>query len=124
MNAVLDAGALIAADRDNREMVARLRVLQRKQIDLCTSEAVIAQVWRHPRQVNLARLLSGVAIEPLGPGDGRRIGQLLAATGLADIVDGHVALLVDQGGTVLTSDPDDLGRLVAARGVSATVVAV
>jgi len=124
VNTVLDAGALIAVDRGDRRMAARLQVAQRMRIPLRTSAAAVAQAWRHPRQVNLARLLSGVAVEPLGPGEGRQIGQLLAATGSTDIVDAHVALLVELGGTVLTSDPDGLRRLLAGRGVTAAVVAV
>jgi hypothetical protein len=125
VNAVFDAGALIAVDRRDRRVGAMLRVLQRQGTPLRTSAAAVAQVWRDgPRQANLARVLTGVGIQPLGTAESRRIGRLLAVTRTSDVVDGHVALLVDPGGTVLTSDPRDLGVLAAARQVAAKVVAV
>jgi hypothetical protein len=109
MKAVLDAGALIAVDRRDRGTGARLRVLQRQGIPLRASAAVVAQVWRDgSRQANLARVLTGVGVVALGPADSKRIGELLATAGMADVVDGHVALLVDPGDILLTSDPGDL----------------
>lgn len=122
MKAVLDAGALIAIDRRSRGIGATLRVLQRQGIPVRTSAAAVAQVWRDGRrQANLARILKGVGIASLGAGDGRRIGELLARAGTSDVVDGHVASLVDRGDTLLTSDLTDLTNLVDARGVAANV---
>lgn len=72
---------------------------------------------------NLARVLAGVDVIPLDNAQGRRIGELLSA-GTADVVDGHVALLVRPGDRVLTSDAGDLRRLLSAREVSAQVVDV
>lgn len=125
MNAVLDAGALIAVDRGDRRLAAMLRVLQRQRVPLRTSAAVVAQVWRDGRrQANLARVLRGVGIEPLGAAEGRRVGALLGAAGRDDVVDGHVALLVEPGGAVLTGDPSDIAALVAERRVEVRVVRV
>lgn len=125
MNVVLDAGALIAVDRRDRRLAAMLRVLQRRKVPLRTSAAVVAQVWRDgPRQANLARVLAGVGIEALGPVEGRRVGTLLAGAGAADVVDGHVALIVEHGGAVLTGDPADIAALVGERGIEARVVGV
>jgi len=45
---VLDAGAFIAVDRNDRSMIARLRVAQLHGHELRTSAIVIAQVWRSP----------------------------------------------------------------------------
>ncbi len=47
---------------------------------------------------------------------GRRVGELLARSGTADVVDAHRAWLVGAGDTVLTSDGPDIRRLLAARG--------
>ena len=43
----------------------------------------------------------------------RQVGRLLAATGTSDITDAHVALCaLRHDAAVLTSDPDDIRRLV------------
>ena len=125
MKAVLDAGALIAIDRRDRNFGARLRVLQRQGTPLRASAAAVAQAWRDgSRQASLARVLTGVGIAPLAAGDSKRIGELLAAARTTDVVDGHVALLADPGDILLTSDPTDLAALIEVRGITATVHAV
>jgi len=122
VKAVLDAGALIAVDRRDRAVGAQLRVLQQRGTPLRASAAVVGQVWRDGRrQANLARVLTGVGVEALGKDDGTRIGELLARAGSADVVDAHVALLTTPADVVLTSDPDDIGALLRARGVRARV---
>ena len=94
MKAILDAGALVAVDRRNRLIGVQLRVLQQQGTPIWVSSAVVGQVWRDGRkQANLARVLAGVGIEALGEDDGKRIGELLALSGSADIVDAHVALI-------------------------------
>ena len=125
MKAILDAGALVAVDRRNRLIGAQLRVLQQQGTPIRVSSAVVGQVWRDGRtQANLARVLAGVGIEALGKDDGKRIGELLALSGSADIVDAHVALITAHADLVLTSDPGDIGKLLQARGVSARVQTV
>lgn len=120
MRVVLDAGALVATDRRDRVIGAQLRVLQQQATPLRTSAAVVGQVWRDGRkQANLARVLAGVGVEPLG--EGKQIGELLGQTGSADVVDAHVALLVTPGDLVLTSDPGDIRTLLQATGVAARV---
>ncbi|HUY52473.1 MAG TPA: hypothetical protein VMV92_43345 [Streptosporangiaceae bacterium] len=122
MKAVLDAGALVAVDRRNRLIGAQLRVLQQRGTPVRVSSAVIGQVWRDGRkQANLARVLAGVGVEALGKDDGRRIGELLALAGSADVVDAHVALLTAPADLVLTSDPGGIRKLLQARGVPARV---
>jgi hypothetical protein len=122
VKAVLDAGALVAVDRRDRMVGAQLRVLQQRGTPLRASAAVVGQVWRDGRrQANLARVLGGVGIEALGRDDGKRIGELLARAGSADVVDAHVALLVAPADVVLTSDPDDIRALLSARAVPARV---
>ena len=122
MRAVLDAGALVAIDRRDREVGAQLRLLQQQGTPLRTSAAAVGQVWRDGRrQANLARVLAGVGTEALSKDDGKRIGELLARAGSADVIDAHVALLVAPSDIVLTSDPGDIRALLQARGVSAHV---
>lgn len=122
MRAVLDAGALIAIDRRDRVVGAELRVLQQQGTPLRASAAVVGQVWRDGRnQANLARVLAGVGIEPLSRDDGKRIGELLARAGSADVIDAHVALLAAPADVVLTSGPGDIRALLRARGVAVRV---
>jgi hypothetical protein len=122
MKAVLDAGALVAVDRRDRMVGAQLRVLQQQGTPIRVSAAVVGQVWRDGRkQANLARVLAGVGIEALGTGDGKRIGELLALVGSADVVDAHVVLMTMPADLVLTSDPGDIRKLLQARGIRARV---
>ncbi len=122
MKVILDAGALIAIDRRDRAIGARLRVLQRDGTPLRTSAAAVAQAWRNgQRQANLARVLAGMGVEPLRRDDGKRVGELLCQAGSADVVDGHVALLVATGDLILTNDPADIRALLRTRAVSASV---
>ena len=125
MKAILDAGALVAVDRRDRMIGARLRVLQQHATPVRVSSAVVGQVWRDGRkQANLARVLAGVGIEALDTGDGKRIGELLALANTADVVDGHVALMTAPADLVLTSDPGDIRKLLQARGILAQVQSV
>jgi hypothetical protein len=125
VSAVLDAGALIAIDRRDRSVGAMLRLLQRDGVPVQTSAGAIAQVWRDGRrQVNLARLLAGIDIAGLDDGAVRTIGELLRANGSSDLVAAHVAVLVDRGDLVLTSDDGDIQSLLRTRRVRAQIVHV
>jgi hypothetical protein len=122
---ILDAGAFVAIERRDRRIEAMLRVLHEQRVPLWTSAAVVAQVWRSGRkQVLIARILSGVGVRALGPGDDTRIGELLAVSRTDDVIDGHVALLADDADRIVTSDPRDLARLIEARGVDAEIVTI
>lgn len=111
----LDAGALIALDRGQPRVVHLLdRVIAGGgAVDI--PAPVIAQVWRDgSRQARLARLLgaSDVVLVDLDAEMARAVGVLCGAVGVADVVDGHVALHARRRDlAVLTSDPDDIARL-------------
>ncbi len=122
---ILDSGALVAVDRDDRAMMARLRASQQHGLELRSNAMVVAQVWRdrHGRQVNLARLLSAVDVRPVTQKDGRDAGVLQAAAGTADPIDATVVLLAGPGDRILTSDPGDLARLAGAAGNRPVIVA-
>ena len=125
MTAVLDAGVLIAVDKRDRAVGAMLRVLQRDGVPVVTSSAVVAQAWRDPRrQVNLARVLTGVDIAALDDIAAKKVGELLRANGTSDLADAHVALLVQPQDRVLTSDEDDIKALLRTRRVKAVTVRV
>jgi hypothetical protein len=125
MALLLDAGALIAVDRRDRNVRALLSVAQAKGLPVRTGAAVVAQVWRDgTQQANLARVLAGIDVLPLDGEHARRVGELLGATGTTDVVDAHVAVLAEPADRVLTSDPADMDRLLEARRVLAAAVGV
>jgi len=121
---ILDAGALLAVDRDDRAMIARLQVAERGGMELRSNAMVVAQVWRdrRGRQVSLARLLQAVDVRAVNPSDGRDAGALLADAGTADAIDATVVLLAAPGDRILTSDPGDLTRLAEAARNRAVIV--
>jgi hypothetical protein len=123
---VLDAGAFVAVERGDRDVVAlvkRERLAGRPPV---TSGGVVAQVWRggHGRQVPVARLLAGVDVVPVDDGLGRRAGMLLARAGQRDAIDATVICLAADGDDILTSDPDDLYALAQASGIHVELVPV
>jgi hypothetical protein len=122
---VLDAGALVAVDRGDRSMIARLAVAQQHGIELRSNAMVVAQVWRDRkgRQAGLARLLRAVDVRAISHENGRQAGVLLGLTGTSDPVDATVVLLARPGDRILTSDPSDLTRLASAAGTAAVIVA-
>ena len=118
---MLDTGALVALERSNRRVALRIRQALTAGDRVVISAGCVAQAWRDGgTQVGLAKLLKEhtTKVEPLDTTAARQIGRLLARSGTADIVDGHVALVALQtGGTVLTSDPDDIRRLAPTASV-------
>jgi hypothetical protein len=121
---ILDAGALIAVDRGDRDVLTEIEDADRTGDPVRTNAMAVAQVWRdgRGRQARLAKVLRGVEIEPIRRDDGFRAGELLGATRLKDAIDASVALLARPGDRVLTSDVGDLRALCVAAGNKATVI--
>jgi predicted nucleic acid-binding protein len=111
----LDAGALIAFERNDRPTVALVARSLVHGHTLAVPAGVVAQVWRDGRrQVRLARLLSAgeVDIVVLDDQRAREAGQLCGVRGTHDIVDASVVLCARaRRHRIVTSDPDDLKRL-------------
>lgn len=122
---VLDAGAFVAVDRDDRAMLARLRVAHHGGLELRSTGVVISQVWRDPtgRQANLARLLESVDVKAVDEQLGREAGVLLGRAGSQDAVDASVVAISRTGDRILTNDAGDIARLVAASGRSIFITA-
>ena len=116
MNGVtLDAGALIAFERNDRRVVAIVaRAVERRQ-SVAIPAGVVGQAWRDGRrQVRLVRLLgsSAVQVEPLDDFAARAAGQLCGVSGTSDVIDASVVLCARaRGHAVATSDVRDLRRL-------------
>jgi hypothetical protein len=122
---VLDTGALVAVDRGERRIAAKLRVAERSGIDLRSTGVVIAEVWRDERgrQASLARLLKSVDVRPVDRLLGQDAGELLGRADAKDAADATVVAVAATGDRILTSDPRDIRRLVAASRRAIHVVA-
>jgi hypothetical protein len=119
---VLDAGAFIAVENNDRAMMARLREAHRDGRTLRTSAIVIAQVWRGARQASLARLLQLVDVQAVDERMARAAGALLAKTNTSDPIDAVLVITAQNADHILTSDPSDISTLVAAFGKHVAVV--
>lgn len=112
----LDAGALIAIENRDRRVWATLELARRDDWQILIPAGVLGQVWRNPaRQAVLASFLKWrqVSIKPLTADVARAAGILCGMTDTRDVIDASVALCARQsGGRVLTSDPEDLRRLL------------
>lgn len=120
---VLDAGALIAVDRGDRDTWALLAALHRDGQRPVVPAPIVAQAWRGGRQARLASVLAGLELVPADGPLSRRAGELLGAAGTADVLDALVALVAQDrpGRDVLTSDPRDIHHLLQALNVQRTI---
>jgi predicted nucleic acid-binding protein len=111
----LDAGGLIALDRDDRRLVVLLARAREKGARVTVPATALAQAIRRPdRQVRLARLISQPTtdVTSLDRVDATNVGRLLAASGTSDIADAHVVICARRAGQpIITSDPGDLRAL-------------
>ena len=123
---VLDAGAFVAVERGNRDVVALVKRERLSGRVPVTNGGVVGQVWRagSGRQAPIARLLAGVEVVPLDDLLGRRAGTLLARSGTADAIDAAVVCLAEDGDDILTSDPEDLRDLAQAAGIHVEIIPV
>lgn len=126
MSLVLDAGGLLLLERNDREGVAAVKRQFLAGTPPLTHGGIVGQVWRggKGRQVNLARVLRSMDIEPLDDSLGRRAGVLLGSTGQKDVLDAAIVLLARDGDEVWTSDPEDLLILAEASGTHLELIPV
>jgi hypothetical protein len=126
MRLVLDAGALVAVERADRDVVALIKgELTGGRVPL-THGGVVGQVWRggSGRQAMLARLLPGVEVISLDEALGRRAGVLLGKARTSDVVDAALVVLASDGDSIVTSDVADLERLVEAADLHVDLIPV
>src|SRR5689334_3408568 len=123
---LLDAGAFVAVERHDRDVIALIKAELVANRAPKTHGGIIAQVWRGGagRQAPLARLLPGVEVAPLDAELGRNAGMLLKAAHAADAIDAALVALAGDGDDILTSDVDDLRSLAAAAGIHVELIAV
>ena len=126
MNKVLyDAAVLVAADRNERRAWLEHKVRLEFGVLPLVPAPVVAQVSRSPQQAQLRRFLAGCAVVPLGETEAHEAGRLLGKARTTDVVDAVVVVVASrEKAMILTSDRDDIERLVTASGRHLTVVAV
>ncbi len=111
----LDAGALIAIDRNDRGAIAVIYRAIENGRSIAVPAGALAQTWRDGRrQARLARLLAEPEVEVVALDDfrAREAGQLCGIRKTSDIVDASVVLCARaRNDQVFTSDPEDLARL-------------
>lgn len=118
-----DAGALVAADRNDRRLMALHRRALERGIVPDVPVGVLGQAWRGGPHAALSRVLRSCRIVDLDEAAARRSGALCAVAGTSDVVDATVVdHAVRLGDAVVTSDPGDLRRLAAAAGRSLDLV--
>jgi hypothetical protein len=115
---VLDSGALIALERNDRSMWRRLKTAALTGQAVVTHGAAIGQAWRGrgPRQALLAKALQGIDVRPVDAVLGRAAGELLASARSEDVVYAALVLLATDGDRIATTNVGDLAPLAAAAG--------
>ena len=125
MTVVYDAGALIAADRSDREIWADHRARLELGVVPVTTAPVVAQVSRSARQAQLRRFLRGCEVVPLSEGEAHEVGALVGKANTSDVVDAHIVVVAHRHGyAVVTSDERNLRPIVAALGRAVQLVRV
>lgn len=114
---VLDAGSLIAFERNDPRVRSLIELAVATGAELHTPAGVVAQVWRDgARQARLARLVGSglVKVHALDLDEARAVGAICGLAKTVDIVDASVVVLARRyRAKVVTSDVADIRRLDA-----------
>jgi predicted nucleic acid-binding protein len=125
MSVVYDAGALVAAERNDRRLWAEHRVRLELGLSVVVPAPVVAQVSRSPKQAQLRRLLAGCEVVELDEASAHAVGRLLASSKTTDVVDAAVVeLAIRRRADVVTDDRNDLARLASAAGVRLRILEI
>jgi predicted nucleic acid-binding protein len=116
---VLDSEGLAKLAAGDARVHARLDIARSRGARVAASAITLTEVLRGgPRDAPVHQVLSKITVVPVTAGLARRAGELLGGAGLTGhrcAIDAVVAVTaLDQARPVvlLTSDPDDLNRLV------------
>ena len=113
-----DTGALVAAERNNRQMWALHAGYLAEEVIPTVPAAVLAQSWRGgSRQASLSRLLRLCDTEPMSENLAKDVGVLAGKSGHDDIVDVSVVEgAVRRGDAVVTSNLTHIWTIAEAAG--------
>ena len=116
---VLDSEGLSKLAAGDSRARAHLETALARRARVAVSAITLTEVLRGgPRDAAVHRVLSRITVVPVSPEVARRAGELLGATGLSshrcaiDAVVAATALGLERPVVLLTSDPDDMSRLV------------
>jgi len=108
----LDAGALIAAEKNHPKVWAYVKRLKAAGLTVTVPAGVLAQTWRGLSNARLSQFLAGCFIEPLDEPAAKATGALCARARSSDIVDASVLVgAAARHDVVFTSDATDLRKL-------------
>jgi len=113
-----DTGALVAAERNNRQMWALHAGYLAEEVIPTVPTPVLAEAWRGgARQASLSRLLQMCGTEPMSEDLAKNVGVLAGQSGHDDIVDGCVVEgAVRRGDAVVTSNVTHIRMVADAAG--------
>lgn len=113
-----DTGALIAANKNNREMWRLHATFLALEMIPTVPAPVLAQAWRGgSRQASLARLLKLCNVEMMGEESAKRVGVLAGMANHEDIVAvAVVETALSRGDAIVTSNPTHIAQVLAAAG--------
>ena len=124
MKLILDTGALVALERNDRSMWAKYTASSHAGLPIVSHGGVVAQVWRNgSRRARLSSALAGIGVIPLDARLGKRTGELLSSSGTSDVVDAAVVAIASDGDVIATSDPGDIRLLAAAADIDVGIIA-
>jgi hypothetical protein len=113
---VYDAGALIAADKNQRLFLRAHDLLIHDGVRPLLPAPVLSQVWLSGgKHAILHRVVSGCTVIPFTAQDAPEVARLCRKAGSTDVVDGFVAFTALRNGSapVITSDIDVIAALLS-----------
>jgi hypothetical protein len=121
-----DTGALVAAERDNRQMWALHAGYLAEEVIPMVPAPVLAEAWRGgSRQASLSRLLRMCDIEPMSEDLARNVGVLAGKSGHNDVVGVSVVEgAVRRGDAVVTSNATHIRMIAEAAGARLRIESV
>jgi hypothetical protein len=121
-----DTGALVAAERNDRQMWALHAGYLAEEVIPTVPAPVLAEAWRGgSRQASLSRLLRMCDTETMTEDLARRVGVLAGTSGHDDIVDVSVVVgAVRRDDAVVTSNLTDIRMVADAAGASLRIESI
>jgi hypothetical protein len=121
-----DTGALVAAERNNRQMWALHAGYLAEEVIPTVPAPVLAQAWRGgSRQASLSRLLRMCDTEPMSEDLAKGVGVLAGKSGHDDIVDVSVVEgAVRRGDAVVTSNVTHISTIAEAAGATLRIESI
>ncbi len=111
---ILDSGALILADKNDRRFWAFWKKSLQQGLDLIVPATVLAQSWRGTGNVKISLVLKSCSVEILSEKSAKNVGELCGKANANDIVDANVVLAASEKRyAVLTCDVEDIQILSA-----------